>query len=88
MNHCSECGQPLPTDPVEAEAETIRSWCRDNGVVLVLGDAIHQSAAARYLGLSQKTLQNCYFLPSKRIRRRVYVRIGDIAEFICNQISR
>lgn len=88
MTNCPECGQPLPTDPAEAETKRIRDWCRDSGVVLVLGDAIHQREAARYLGLSQKTLQNWHFLPSKKIRGRVHVRISDLAEFICNQTSR
>ena len=88
MTSCPNCGQPLPADPVQAEADKITDWCRDNGVVLVLGDAIHQREAARYLGLAQKTLQNSYFLPSQRIRGRVHVRITDLAEFICNQTSR
>lgn len=84
MKHCPTC-TCCESDPLADELLRIRAWCREVGVVPVMGSCLRQNDAARYLGRATKTLQNwggC--LPSRKLRGRVYVSIEDLAQFIVN----
>lgn len=89
---CPTCGQALPVDPVEAEAEAIRQWCRNNGVAILLGDCVRRSDAALYLGRAEKTLANwesvAQPIPVRRLSGRTYYEIRDLAAFVVKDSSR
>jgi len=80
---CESCGQVIHADAVEQEVERVKQWCREVGVVPVLGNCLRQNDCARYLGRATKTLQNWGDgFPSRRLRGRTYVSISDLAQFI------
>ncbi|GAB3380309.1 hypothetical protein [Azotobacter armeniacus] len=89
MTLCPCCGQPLPIDPVEAQADAIRTWCRDNGVPILLGDCVRRSDAATFLGRSEKTLSNWAAvdspIPVRRLNGRAYYEIRDLAVFVASR---
>lgn len=90
--YCHTCGQSLPnqTDRIAGEAEAIRAWCNSYGAPVVLGDYLKLQDAARYLGRSEKTLQNwIYGMDSpfavRRVRKRAYLNIAELAEFVIRE---
>lgn len=92
MTCCPTCGQPLPSDPAEAQAAAIRQWCRDNNVPILLGDCVRRSDAALYLGRAEKTLANwesvAQPLQVRRLNGRAYYEIRDLAAFVAKDSSR
>lgn len=93
MSHCCPtCGQSMPTDPLELQVDAIRAWCSTSGVAILLGDCIRRSDAATYLGRSNKTLCNWDAIdcpiPVRRLNRRAYYEIRDLAAFVVKEASR
>lgn len=86
MTNCPECGQPLPADPVQAEADSIVEWARDNGVPLIRGDRLRLEDAARYLDRSPGTLRNWLAagvpLPVVSVNRRHYLPVMKFALYL------
>lgn len=91
-NQCPCCGQDMPMDPLEAQADAIRRWCRSNDVAILLGDCIRRSDAAMYLGRAEKTLANWESvdspIPVRRLNGRAYYEISDLAAFVVKPPSR
>lgn len=87
--NCPTCGQPMPEDPVDEQADVIRSWCRDNGVAILLGDCLRRSDVAAFLGKAEKTLANWNnsdgLAPSRHLNGRPYYEIRDIAAYITSR---
>tara|TARA_R110001599_G_C12266168_1_gene660864 strand:- start:156 stop:434 length:279 start_codon:yes stop_codon:yes gene_type:complete len=87
---CKECGQPLPADPVQAEANRIVEWARDNGVPLIRGDRLRFEDAARYLDRSPGTLRNWLAagvpLPVVSVNRRHYLPVREFAQYIVEEM--
>lgn len=92
MTCCPTCGQPMPSDPAEAQADAIRQWCRDNNVPILLGDCVRRSDAALYLGRAEKTLANwesvAQPIPVRRLNGRTYYEIRELAAFAVKGHSR
>lgn len=90
--NCPTCGQPLPVDPADLQADTIRAWCRDNNVPILLGDCVRRSDAATFLGRAEKTLANWEAvdspIPVRRLNGRAYYEIRDLAAFVVKTPSR
>ncbi|WP_339487842.1 hypothetical protein [Pseudomonas sp. EL_65y_Pfl2_R95] len=83
MNCCPACGQSLPSDPVELQAEAIRAWCRENGVAIILGDCLRRADLAAFLGVKEKTVANWKgsdgLQPSRYLNKRPYYAVMDVA---------
>lgn len=87
--NCPTCGQPLPEDPVERQADAIRAWCNDNQVPILLGDCLRRSDVAAYMGRKEKTLANWKgsdgLQPSRYLNGRPYYEIREIAAYITSR---
>lgn len=87
--NCPTCGQPLPEDPVERQADAIRAWCNDNQVPILLGDCLRRSDVAVYMGRKEKTLANWKgsdgLQPSRYLNGRPYYEIREIAAYITSR---
>ena len=88
---CPACGQMMPSDPAESYADSIRAWCRDHEVPILLGDCLRRSDTATFLGRAEKTLANWESvdkpIPVRRLNGRVYYEIRDIAAFLVKESS-
>lgn len=94
LTKCPACGYCLVSTEsrLDAKAEEIRQWCRTNEIPILLGDCIRRSAAAAYLGRSEKTLGNWAAvdspIPFQRLNGRAYYEITDLAAFALKEPSR
>lgn len=86
---CPTCRQPLPEQPrdrTDEIAEQLRQWCTSNGVLILAGDRVNESDAARILGRQPATLRNWRSagapLPSIRVRGRATYQLLDLARFL------
>ncbi|HAN27682.1 MAG TPA: hypothetical protein DCP75_08175 [Haliea salexigens] len=88
---CECCGQSLPGDPVQAEADSILEWARDNSVPLIRGDRLRLEDAARYLDRSPGTLRNWLAagvpLPVVSVNRRHYLPVMQFARFLIQRMD-
>ena len=81
--HCPTC---TCCDPLEAEAERIKAWCRDNRIPVVAGRLLHLEGVAAALQCSVSTVNRKLAageLQPTIIFGRRHVDLTELARVIC-----